>query len=273
MPFSKIMPLLTVLTRDVAVRSAVRALRGPDHEVASARSWDRLLRLVRERPVTLVVLDGAAFSDDPPPEDAVADLRRRFPSLATVFVHGPRLDPLTLFRLGRVGVEGLVLVRAEGLERALREALGRAGAESTEALVTRAIGGRLPRREVGVVRLALNGVQLGWGADDLARRIGVTRAHLSVRLRSHGLPSAGHLLIWGKMLHAGRWLGDPGRSAESISRQLDYSSGAAFRRALRNYLSATPTELRAKGGFAPVLHSFLDASGLDDSLGAERSVA
>ena len=273
MPFPKIMPLLTVMTRDPAVRSAALSLRGSEHDVASARSWDRLLRLVRERPVTLVVLDGAAFGGGPEPEVAVADLRRRFPSLATVFVHGPRLDPLTLFRLGRVGIQGLVLARAEGLEHGLGEALGRAASEGTEALVTRAIGGRLPRHDVGVVRLALNGVQLGWRADDLARKAGMTRAHLSVGLRSRGLPSAGHLLTWCKMLHAGRWLGDPGRSAESVSRQLDYSSGAAFRRALRNYLGVTPTELRAKGGLAFVLRSFLDASGLDDSLGSERSVA
>ncbi len=87
------------------------------------------------------------------------------------------------------------------------------------------------------------------------------------------MPSAGHLLTWSKLLHAGRWLDDPGRSAESVSRQLEYSSGAAFRRTLHNYVGGTPTSLRDRGAFRRVLAAFLDECGLGDSLGVDRSVA
>jgi hypothetical protein len=221
--FSKIMPLITVLTRDSNVRAAVRAPLGQDYDVAGARSWDRLLWLVRERPVTVVVLDGSAFAGTPQPAEAVADLRRRFPSLSTVFVESPRLDPRALLHLGRVGVESLVLVQLDGLAAGVRDALSKAATRSTESLVARAIGGRLPTHESHVIRSALNGVQLGWSSDELADRAGFTRAHLSVRLKECGLPSAGHLLLWAKLLHAGRWLTDPARSAESIYRQLHKS--------------------------------------------------
>jgi AraC-like DNA-binding protein len=81
------------------------------------------------------------------------------------------------------------------------------------------------------------------------------------------------LLLWARLMHAGRWLGEPGRSAESVSRQLDYANGATFRRALRNYLELTPTEIRSEGGLDVVLRAFLDVCGLPDSLRDARSVA
>ena len=128
--------------------------------------------------------------------------------------------------------------------------------------MTRAVSAHLPASETLAVRLALRGAQLGWRTDELAARAGVTRAHLSVRVKASGLPSSGHLLVWAKLLHAGRWLGDPGRTGESVSRQLEYSSGAGFRRALRNYTGATPMEIREAGGLEPVLDAFLATCGL-----------
>lgn len=267
------MPLLTVLTRDAAIRAAVDAPPGGRLSVAGARSWLRLLRLVRERPVTAVVIDSGALPYDLEPDNAVRELGRLFPSLSTVFVARPELDPWALLGLGRAGIENLMLLQLDELPVELPRAVRRAAAVDTASQVTRIIGGRLPRRELAAVRAALDGVQLGWSADDLARALGVTRAHLSVRLRSVGLPSAGHLLTWAKMLHAGRWLGEPGRTAQSVSRQLEYSSGAGFRRALHNYVGGTPSWVKEAGGFRFVLGRFLDVSGLGDSLRDGRSVA
>ena len=170
-------------------------------------------------------------------------------------------------------MSGAGLVELDGLAQGLREAINRSSTNSTEAHVVRALGGRVPPREIEVVRLALEGVQLGWSTEELAARVGLTRAHLSVRLKTCGLPSAGHLLLWAKLLYAGRWLTDPGRSAESIARQLEYSSGAAFRRALHNYAGGTPTEVRSGGGLRWVTESFLDACGLRDTVRADLSVA
>lgn len=267
------MALVTVLTRDSAVQAALQQPLGPEHHAATTRSWARLLWLVRERPVTVVLLDSEAFGPGHPPDERVTELRRRFPSLAIVLAYRPRMDPQSLFRLGRAAIGGLALIQLDGLAAGLRGALARCSTQCTEAHVTRTIGPRLPSREMAVLRSALHGVQLGWDAEQLADRSGLSRAHLSVRLRACGLPSAGRLLLWAKLLHAGRWLADPSRSAESVSRQLDYANGAAFRRALRNYVGATPTQVREAGGVRFVLTQFLDSCGLGDEIRISRSVA
>lgn len=260
------MAIITVLTHDPALGAAVHATGGERRSVALARSWDRLLWLVRERPVTGVVLDSGAMRGVPEPDERVAELRRRFPSLGAVFVSRPDLDPVLLLRLGRAGISDLTEVRLDSLGPEFGRAVQRAMSRSTCSLVLRALGARVPGPEHEVVHAALDGALLGWRADDLAAHAGWTRAHLSVRLRALGLPSAGHLLLWAKLLHAGRWLSEPGRSAESVSRQLEYSSGSAFRRALRNYLGTTPTQISGAGGFRLVIRRFLDVCGLGDSV-------
>lgn len=260
------MTLVTALTRDPEVSAALYAIADERRRVAIVRSWDRLLWLVRERPVTGVVLDSGAMRGEPEPDERVAELRRRFPSLGAVFVSRPDLDPFMLLRLGRAGISDLTETRLDRLGPDFGRVVARAMSRSTHSLVLRAVGARIPRPEHEVVRAALDGALLGWQADDLAAHAGWTRAHLSVRLKALGLPSAGHLLLWAKLLHAGRWLAEPGRSAESVSRQLEYSSGAAFRRALRNYLGSTPTQVREAGGFRLVVDRFLDVCGLGDSV-------
>jgi len=267
------MALITVLTRDSKVRVAVRGPSPDAHSVAATSSWERLRWLIRERPATVAVLDAEAMASDMAEDVAIGELRRRFPSLAILLIVRQGGDPVSLFRLGRAGLGSLVLLPADALQaefaRGIREAL----MGSTASLVARAVSAHVPHREVSAIRTALEAVQRGWHTEELAARVGLTRPHLSVRLAGAGLPSAGHLLIWAKMLHASRWLADPGRSAESVSRQLEYSSGAAFRRALRTYLGVTPTELKERGGLRLALQRFLDACGLGDSVVFDRSVA
>jgi AraC-like DNA-binding protein len=266
------MPLVAVLTRVPEAEKAVRQALGGVQTVAVTRSWERLLWLVRERPVTVVVLD-SGVGKDLAEDAAVGDLRRRFPSLSTVFIARPQTDPISLFRLGRAGIGGLVLLSADALSEGVAQAMRESLRDGTEAIVTRALSARVPPRESAALRLALEGVQQGWSSEELAAQLGLTRPHASVRLRACGLPSTGHMLLWAKLLHAGRWLADPGRTGESVSRQLEYSSGAAFRRALKNYVGLTPSQVKSLGGLKPILERFLDACGLGDSLQGDLSVA
>jgi len=267
------MPFLALLSRDVDVERAVRRPLEERHVVARAGGWDRFVHLVRERPVTAAMLDESTLPVAAGTAGAVAELRSAFPSLPLILVARPDMDPFSLLRLGRAGVERLVLVGVDDLEGAIAEAVGRALHSSTEALVTRTVSPYLPARALGALRLSMEGVQRRWKAGSLADMAGLSRPHLSVCLKAAGLPSVGHLLVWARLLHAGRWLTDPGRSAESVSRQLDYSSGAAFRRALRHYAGATPTGVIEAGGFPFVLKRFLAHCGLTRARGEGLSVA
>jgi AraC-like DNA-binding protein len=257
------MAFVSLLTRDPQVERAVRRALELRHAVALSGGWDRLVHSVRERPVTCAVLDEAYLPPLGRPAGALAELRARFPSVSVVWLARPVADPRDLLYLGRAGVDRLLLVPVDDVERDLGGSVGRALGRGTEALVTREVSAYLPARSVAAVRMALDDVHRRRSADDFARRLGLTRSHLSVCLRAAGLPSAGHLLVWARLLLAGRWLSDPGRSAESISRQLDYSSGAAFRRALKAYLGATPTQVTQGGGLTFVLERFVRRCGLD----------
>ncbi len=255
------MPFLCLLTRDAEVERAVRRALETHHVVARCGRWERFLATVRERPATCAILDEASLPTLGRPAGAAAELRARFPSVGVVWLARRGSDPLDLLHLGRSGVERLVLVPVDDLVRDVEAGVAWAMARSTGALVTREISPYLPARILATVRYALDNVHRRPSAADLADSVRLTRPHLSVCLKAFGLPSAGHLLVWTRLLHAGRWLSDPGRSAESISRQLDYSSGAAFRRALRSYVGATPTRVAESGGLGFVLERFLRRCG------------
>lgn len=273
MSFPKIMALIPVLSPDPRLTRLVSDATSERFGVARASSWDRLLWLVRERPATAVVLDSAGFPDAPEADERIVDLRRRFPSLACVVVFRPGTDRVMLLRLGRAGIPDLEVVPGEDISTDVARAIARASRRGARSIVLRAVGMRIRLPERQIIRAALDGALLGWKSDDLAQWAGWTRPHLSVRLKDQGLPSTGQLLLWAKLLHAGQWLTEPGRSAESVARQLEYSNGPVFRRALRNYLGATPTEVVSAGGLSFVLDRFLDVCGLGDSVRDTLSVA
>lgn len=265
------MALIAVLSRDRSVQSAAGQWPGASL-VTVTRSWERLNWLALERPVTHVVLDHDTLCEGTEIRTALRDFSTRYPSIGRTLVTSASLDPHLAFDLGGL-VTGLAFGRFESIRRGLNRELREAARSDTAAQVQQAFGVHLGPLGRAAIRAAMAGAVLGWNAETLATHSGWSRAHLSVRLRSEGLPSAGHLLLWARLLHAGRWLREPGRSAESVARQLDYADGSAFRRALRNYLGTTPTGVVEQGGFVHVLRRFLDVCGLDDSVLERRSVA
>jgi AraC-like DNA-binding protein len=105
--------------------------------------------------------------------------------------------------------------------------------------------------------------------------VAVTRAHL--RLTGHRLaeilrvpkralvaslaeakcPPPQKLITWGRLIVAAQMLEDETRTADGVTRLLDFPSGSAFRNACQRYLGATPHEIRAQGGAAWVAGRFV----------------
>jgi AraC-like DNA-binding protein len=217
---------------------------------------------VRERPATGAVIDQGALPSFPSAERVLAGLRTRFPHLGLVLLLRLDRDPFTLFRLGKAGIKNLVPLPSEELEDGLLKAVAHAGEGGATAFVMRALSYFLPPRELRAAFLAMDSVHRRWTAEQMAEEIGLTRPYLSECLKGVGLPSLGHFLLWTRLFHAGHWLEEPGRTGESVGRQLEYSSGAAFRRALKLYTGASPTRIRENGGLRFVFRCFLSRNGL-----------
>jgi len=256
------MPLLAVLAGDRALELQLTELLEPQHSLALSHSWGGLGRVVRERPATAAVIDLDALPPYPSAERFLGGLRGRFPHLGLVILLREKQNPFTLFRLGRAGIRNLVLLPLDDLQMGLGRTVARAGEGGATSLVLRSLSPFLPPRELGVARLAMNSVHLRLSADDFAEVVGLSRPHISQGFKKVGLPSLGHFLLWIRLFHAGHWLEEPGRTGESVGRQLEYSSGAAFRRALRLYSGATPTRIREDGGLEFVFRAFLRCSSL-----------
>jgi AraC-like DNA-binding protein len=257
------MALVATLTRDRGLGLRLNEALSPRHQIATARSLRGFTSLIRERPVTIAMVDLASLAPSVAPESSLTHLRQLFPHLALVLIVRRHRDAAKLFLLGRAGIQDLVLLALDDLERGLKRTVSHSLAGGGASLVVRALSPYLPRRELMAAHLAMDSVHLQWTADEFAAEVGLSRPFMSERFKAFGLPSVGHFLLWARLFHAGHWLTEPGRTGESISRQLEYSSGAAFRRALRHYTGATPTRVRERGGLPFVLSCFLRQSRLE----------
>lgn len=253
---------MAVLARTRELELRLAELLEPKDSVALGHSWGGLNRVIRERPATSAIVDLEAVPRYPSAERALAGLRTQYPHLGLVLILRKEPDPFTLFRLGKAGIRNLVLVPEEELEHGLSRNVARAEEEGATSLVIRGLSRLLPRRELRVAYRAMDSVHRRLSTEEVAEEAGLTRPYLSECFKRIGLPSLGHFLLWVKLFHAGRWLEEPGRTGESVGRQLEYSSGAAFRRALKLYTGATPTRVREGGGLRLVFREFLDRNGL-----------
>lgn len=253
------MALIITFASDRALRARFRSALEPLHSVVDAPTWEVFLRTVRERPVAGALVHLGEGRPGRPTLAPLFDARRRFPSIGLVAVLDHHRDPRPLFELGQAGFANLVLMSAGGFEWEVRRWVARASLKGTTSTVLRALSPFVPPREINWVKMAMNGVEHCWSAEEFAEVVGLSRPFLSERFKRHRLPSVGHFLVWVRMLHAAHWLPDPGRTGQSVSRQLEYSSGAAFRRALRVYVGGTPTQVAENGGLSYVLKRFMTA--------------
>ena len=257
------MSLLTVLTAADTLEARIDGALKSHHDLTRAMTWDGARRLVRERPVSGVVVDSERLVTPTEAESQSATvylrgIRRDFPSVGLVVVARPDTQGELLFHLGRAGLADLRLIRTEELPFRLNGELNKALRWGAASRVTQALSSRVPRRHLPLLRTTFETLHRQLNADEFARTVGAHRPQLSQSLVASGLPSVGRLLLWGRLLQAALWLVEPGRTAESVSRQLEYSNGAAFRRALRRRLDATPSGVVAAGGLTYALDRFLE---------------
>lgn len=248
------MARIAALLPDPVDRECMTAAASP-HEVTWADSWAELYRLVRRSPIGAVVADLHAEAR----KDGVLRVhrfRRRYP-LTPIVVWGD-LDGRELFRLGKAGASDIVFSRDAEDARLVSEVVASVLRRGLAPLIDERLRDRVGEAGRQVVRHACRHIPDRIQVPDLAGAFDMSVSTLERRCERWGLPTPGRLLLWLRVLYGTRWLLEPGRSVESVAHQLGYSSGAAFRRAIKATVGGRPTPLRSLKGLESVIDAFID---------------
>ena len=251
------MAVLACLQHDPRASARLIEALGEEHVILACPGWDRLRDLLGSHRVDGCILDLERSGRD----DALRpleEIRLGHPGLAVVVYtdfHGRELD---LFLLGRLGVDGVVLAGREDDSSLIRQVVDRALASALAGWVVARLGGRLDPVGVAALRWA---VEHARDTPDVARfseAVGMSPRVLNVRLRSAGLPSAGRILLWGRLLRCAGMMRGRAATLETVAYRLGYSSASALRRAMRQQARLTPSEFSTSLGVEYVVEAFLE---------------
>lgn len=225
------------------------------HDVAWAKDWRDLLRVVKARPAVAAVADLHAERG----KDGVLRIYRfsqRFP-LTPILVWGD-LDGRDLFRLGKAGATDVMPGGNAGNRWLVAEMVTDALADQLADRLDGRLRSRIRQEGRDLVRAATARIADGLQVPDLAAGRSISVSTLERRCEHWGLTTPGRLLLWLRILYGLQWLLEPGRSVESVAGQLGYSSGAAFRRAIKATVGGRPTPLRNDAAFQAAVDAFVN---------------
>lgn len=250
------MAFLALLQPDARGLARVREALRSQHELVTCSSWADLLSAVNDHPIQGCIIDAYSPSISISDED-LRELADSKPGVAILVYSDFARREFELFRLGRQGVDAIIMADFEDstwqIQQATARALSGAVATHLESRLANTIAGAELEALLWAVEHALSQPRV----EDLARAMGLSRWRLARALSDSGLSSAREVLLWGRLFQAGRLLPEPKTTVEDVAFRLGYSSHSAFRRALRSRVGLAPTEVIKKGGLACVLDAFL----------------
>jgi len=224
----------------------VRHVFVKEKDLVIAHSWNELNAIIREKPVTALILDPSA--DGTMNVDAVTTLLKQFPSLpvvAYVVLNQASFGAIT--QLARHGLEDVLLQRFEDSPQVFRDT------------VERARGNPLKRKLIDVLRPQLSQLPLALGpiVDDVfesphkytsAQDIALRAEMSTVRLYRHfglaGLGSPKRLLRAAKLLQAFGYLRDRGYSVRDVAKKVGYRNPRLFGEHTIDVFGLTPSRVR-----------------------------
>lgn len=248
------MALIAALVPDAAERAAFTAATA-DHRWLWANDWRDLIRVVKKESAIAAVADLHA---EPGKDGALRVLRfsRRYPR--TPLVIWGELDGRDLFRLGKAGAFDVILAPDTGNSGLLAERIAEATVDHVARRVDEALRPRIGTDGRSLVQSAAQGIPEGIQVPTLAALHGFSVSTLERRCQDWGLTTPGRILLWLRIIYGLNWLLEPGRSVESVAAQIGYSSGAAFRRAVKVTLANGARGMRAPQGLEHAVSGFAD---------------
>lgn len=260
------MALIVALLPDGADRDAWSAATA-GHRTLWADDWRDLMARMKLEPAVAAVADLHA---EPSKDGALRVLRfsRKFPR--TALLAWGHLSGRDLFRLGKAGVFDVVTATDIGNAVLVSERVETATADHIARRVDEALGSRIDGDGRRLVQDAAARIPDGVQVPVLAESNGFSISTLERRCQDWGLTSPGRILLWLRIIYGLNWLQEPGRSVESVARQVGYSSGAAFRRAVKSTLEDDRFPLREPSSLGAAVSAFSeDCPGINN----EQAVA
>lgn len=238
---------------------------GDSHQWLWTSDWRDLVAAVKREPVVAAVADLHA---QPTKDGALRVLRFRNRYPRTPLLVWGDLDGRDLFRLGKAGASDVILAPDGANRPLLKERIDEATQDHLARSVDAAIQTRIGAEGRALVQSAAQRIPDGVQVPELAERNGFSVSTLERRCQEWGLTTPGRILLWLRIIYGVHWLLEPGRSVESVATQIGYSSGAAFRRAVKVTLPGGGRSMRQEETLRRAVAGFAEDCPGDPSLAA-----
>ena len=218
-----------------------------EQDFVIAKSWDEVDVLVREKPVTALILDPAA--DGVMNVEAVMRLLKNYPSLPVVAY--AVLSPASfgaMLQLTRAGLQNVVLQRYEDSPQRFRETVERARGNPLKRKMLEALQPQLsllPRKLVSTVDEMFEWPHRYASAQDVALRAEMSSVRVYRNFSVAGLGSPKRMLRAAKLLKAVGYLQDRGYSVRDISKKVGYRNARIFAEHTLDVFELTPSRVRS----------------------------
>jgi AraC-like DNA-binding protein len=218
-----------------------------DQDFVIAKSWDEVDMLVREKPVTALILDPAA--DGVMNVEAVMNLLKNYPSLPVVAY--AVLNPASfgaMLQLTRAGLQNVVLQRYEDSPQRFRETVERARGNPLKRKMLEGLQPQLsllPRKLVSTVDEMFEWPHRYASAQDVALRAEMSSVRVYRNFSVAGLGSPKRMLRAAKLLKAVGYLQDRGYSVRDVAKKVGYRNARIFAEHTLDVFELTPSRVRS----------------------------
>jgi len=225
----------------------VRHVFFADPDFVVAKSWGELDTIVRQQPVTTVILDPAA--DGSMNVEAVELLLDRYPSLPIVaYVFLSHASFWAMARLTRAGLKYVILQRFEDSPKRFREMVERARRNPLKNGLMEGLQPELrllPPKLSTIVHEILDSSHSYHTAQDIARNAEISSLKLYRTFGTSGLDSPRRFLDAVKLLNAVDYLQDRGYSVRDVAKKVGYRNSRMLAEHTLDVFGLTPSKVRS----------------------------
>jgi AraC-like DNA-binding protein len=226
----------------------VRHVFVAEDEFFVADSWERLQEIIRNEPITVVILDPAA--DGTMRVDAASALLSRFPSLPVVgYVQLNAVAFGAIAQLSRRGLQHVVLHRFDDSKERLQQTISRVRANPPSQRMLALLAPVLKDVPLSVARAVKDMFERPhrYGSVlDLATATDLPPVSVYRYLEAAGISTPKKLLMVAKLTRGLTYLRDPGYSVREVALKLGYRHARILTSHALEVFNITPSRIRSR---------------------------